>query len=464
MTSSGFIIGFLAVLLCTVFAGLAAKRSVRETSDFSNAGGKLTNGMVAGALVGGFVGGTSIVGTGELAFQYGLASLWFTLGGGIAVILLGLFAQRFRQGGVETLPELIGNQYGERARLGASIFLSLGMFIQVIAQILASLPFLSVFWRTETEFLAIVPAMLIFAYVFAGGFMGASIVGAMKTAMLIVLLAITGAWLFSHGSVETYQRWWTEGRFSLIVPEAELGLAQGGAMIVGIFSTQAYLQPIFASVNATEARKGSIMAGVTIILIGLISAWIGMFMFNAHPELIPREVISQFFVTYAPHWFAGVAYAVILLSVVMTGAALALSIGTILNQDVAQRFTTRICTDEAKLSLSRLLILVVIALAYLIVVMDTNALILKWAFLSMTLRGVTIFFPIMFFLLRIGPIDEKWAVLAVWGAPLSALFWTWLMLPYTGIDPLVVSGVWSLFALAIGRMKMKKTPSLQPLG
>jgi SSS family solute:Na+ symporter len=463
MGSVGFVVSFLAVLVSTVIAGVAAKRSVRTSSDFTNASGKLRSGMVAGALVGGFVGGTSIVGTGELAFQHGLAALWFTLGGGLAVILLGLFAHRFLQLKVETLPELIGTQYGERAQLGASLFLSLGMFIQVIAQLLAALPFVSVFWRAELHWLAVVPALLIFAYVLAGGFMGASVVGSLKTVMLALLLVCTGVWLGWHGNGETYLRWWTEGRFSLLAPKANLGWAQGGAMVIGIFSTQAYLQPIFASLNAREARKGSIAAGVAIILIGLVSAWIGLYMHDAHPEILPREAIPQFFLRYAPVWFSGAAYAVILLSVVMTGAALTLSITTILNRDVIQRYSRRFHSENGELAVSRVLIISVIAIGYAMVCLDSNALILKWAFLAMTLRGVTVFLPVMFYLLRFGRIDHRWALLSVWGAPLTALVWTWVGMPLTGIDPLYVSGLWSLCALCLGKWTAK-TPSLRPMG
>jgi SSS family solute:Na+ symporter len=462
VASTGFVFPFLAVLACTVLAGIAAKRSVRQTSDFTNASGKLTSGMVAGALVGGFVGGTSIVGTGELAFRYGLAALWFTLGGGVAVILLGLFADRILRLKVETLPELIGTQYGERAQLGASVFLTVGMFTQVITQLLAALPFVSVFWPAEIQWLALIPALLMFAYVLAGGFMGASLVGTLKTAMLILLLCCTAVWLWWNGSADDYLRWWSEGRFSLVAPEANLGWAQGAAMVVGIFSTQAYLQPIFASYNVHEARKGAVWAGVTIILIGLVSAWIGLFMHDAHPELAPREAIPQFFLRYAPLWFAGGAYAVILLSVVMTGAALTLSIATILNRDVIQRYTVRFRAEASRLALSRGLILAVIAACYVIVCLDSDALILHWAFLSMSLRGVTIFLPVVSYLLRFGPIDRRWATIAVWGAPIAALLWGWLALPVTGIDPLYIGGLWSLSALLLGKVTMK-TPSPRPM-
>jgi SSS family solute:Na+ symporter len=224
-------------------------------------------------------------------------------------------------------------------------------------------------------------------------------------------LCCTAVWLWWNGSADDYLRWWSEGRFSLVAPEANLGWAQGAAMVVGIFSTQAYLQPIFASYNVHEARKGAVWAGVTIILIGLVSAWIGLFMHDAHPELAPREAIPQFFLRYAPLWFAGGAYAVILLSVVMTGAALTLSIATILNRDVIQRYTVRFRSDASKLALSRGLILTVIVASYVIVCLDSNALILHWAFLSMALRGVPFFspsYPICSALDRLTTAGQQW--------------------------------------------------------
>lgn len=463
MASFGFLLSFLVILLCTVAAGIAAKRSVRRSSDFSNAGSSLSAGMVAGALVGGFVGGTSIVGTGELAFQYGLSSIWFTLGGGVAVMLLGLSANRFIRMRVETLPELIGQRYGERSKLGASLFLSLGMFIQVIAQLLAALPFVSVFWKGPVALIAFVPACLIFAYVLAGGFMGASLVGSLKTGMLILLLAGTGFWLSWQMGGETFIRWWEEGRFSLTVPEAGLGWAQGAAMIVGIFSTQAYLQPIFASRDARQARTGAMTAGLVIILIGLVSAWIGMYMRDAYPLLVPREAVPQFFLLHSPAWLAGAAYAIILLSVVMTGAALTLSIATILHRDVIASYWRRKRSDTQQLVLSRLLIIGVILSAYGCVCFDEEALILHWAFLAMTLRGVTVFLPVLFFLFRLSPVHKGWAAWATWGAPLLTLVWTWAFLPSTGIDPLYVSSLYSLIFLIAGRFCARKTaPSLRP--
>jgi SSS family solute:Na+ symporter len=230
-------------------------------------------------------------------------------------------------------------------------------------------------------------------------------------------------------------------------------------MVVGIFSTQAYVQPIFASRGTREARSGAVTAGVIIVLIGLVSAWIGMFMHDLHPALSPREAIPQFFLLHAPAGVAGAAYAIILLSVVMTGAALTLSIATILNRDLIQRYTARFCEEGRKMAVSRFLILAIIAISYAIVCWDDQAKILHWAFLAMTLRGVTIFFPVMFFLFHIHPVHPKWAVAAVWGAPLFSLVWTWWMLPIAEIDPIVVSSIWSALALLAGWLYGKRQTS-----
>ncbi|MBQ1516561.1 MAG: sodium:solute symporter family protein, partial [Lachnospiraceae bacterium] len=47
-------------------------------------------GVVAGLIMGTLVGGSSTVGTAQLAYNYGMSAWWFTLGAGISCLILAV--------------------------------------------------------------------------------------------------------------------------------------------------------------------------------------------------------------------------------------------------------------------------------------------------------------------------------------------------------------------------------------
>ena len=64
--------------------------------------------LVAGSIAGTVVGGGATVGTAQLAYSFGLSAWWFTLGSGIAFILMGIFyAKRLRNTALETIPQYL---------------------------------------------------------------------------------------------------------------------------------------------------------------------------------------------------------------------------------------------------------------------------------------------------------------------------------------------------------------------
>jgi solute:Na+ symporter, SSS family len=136
--SASFIATFLVTIIAMLALATAGTRQVRNASDFSLAGRKSGSWGVAGGIMGTLVVGASTVGTVQLAFLYGVSAWWFTLGSGIACLFLGLaMAPALRQGMVETIPQFISRYHGERARVCASMFSALEMFIHIIAQLLA---------------------------------------------------------------------------------------------------------------------------------------------------------------------------------------------------------------------------------------------------------------------------------------------------------------------------------------
>ena len=109
----GHIVGVVATLTLMVAVGLYAGSKVKTAADFSTGGRQASTFIVSGTIMGTLVGGASTIGTAQLAFQYGFAAWWFTLGAGIACAILGLGMVRpMWESKVETLPQYLVKTYG----------------------------------------------------------------------------------------------------------------------------------------------------------------------------------------------------------------------------------------------------------------------------------------------------------------------------------------------------------------
>ena len=62
------IIGIILTLLLITLVGIYSGRKVKTSSDFSVGGKKAGSGIVAGTIMGTLVGGSSTIGTAQLAF------------------------------------------------------------------------------------------------------------------------------------------------------------------------------------------------------------------------------------------------------------------------------------------------------------------------------------------------------------------------------------------------------------
>ena len=133
-------VGAVIVLLLIAGIGVYSGKQIKSASDFGG-GGKTTGaGIVAGTIIGTLVGGASTIGTSQLAFNFGFSAWWFTLGGGIGVLLMALFlAKPLYNSGVSTLPQLIGNEYGGKAATATTFLTSIGSFLSVVSQVLSGI-------------------------------------------------------------------------------------------------------------------------------------------------------------------------------------------------------------------------------------------------------------------------------------------------------------------------------------
>ncbi len=449
------IISMVFTLVIVTMVGIYSIRQVKTSADFAIGGRSIGVPMIAGTIVGTIVGGASTIGTAQLAFKVGFSAWWFTLGAGIACLLLGLFlAKPLRESGVSTVPQLLANVYGEKAGPVASIFSSLGIFLNIVGQILSAVALITSMFQVPPLLAAFIAVVLVISYVIFGGVWGTGMVGVVKLILLYVSLAVAGmlSYKMIGGLPGLTARFPAYPWFSLFGRGFNTDAAAGFSLVVGVLSTQTYLQAMFSGRDVPTSRRGALISALLIPPIGLASIMVGLYMRSHFPGIDPREALPLFILQFLNPWVGGMVLATLLLSVVGTGAGLTLGISTMLSQDIYKKVINPKAQDSSILAVTRVIIIVVTLATLIFVGGNLNSLILKWSFLSMGLRGATICFPLLaaiFLRNKIAAWAGRWAIIA---GPSAVLFWT--LLGGT-LDPLYVGMACSLILLVIGYLSGK---------
>lgn len=332
-----FLLAFFATLGGILYLAWGSTVKATSGAEFALSGRKASSLNVFGAITGTLVGGASTIGTAQLAFMYGLSAWWFTLGAGLACLFLGLFiAIPLRQSQAQTIPEFIAIYHGEGVRTAASLFTAAGMFIQIVAQLLACGAVLAVLFDLSIVVSAAISMLLVIVFTLGGGMKSAGLTGLIKMLLIyltmvvagVVALKLAGGW---RGLTSGFPAWpW----FSLFGYGLKEGVSDLLSMVVGVISTQTYLQAIFSAHNSAAARRGALFSAALIPPLGLFGIIVGLYMRQTMPELQSALALPSFILLHLPPGFAGIAFATLLIAAVGTAAGLALGVATTLKVDL----------------------------------------------------------------------------------------------------------------------------------
>lgn len=427
---------FLHILIisATVFAvigsGFYVSRSVRSSAGYSVAGRSAGASLVAGSIAGTVVGGGATVGTAQLAYSFGLSAWWFTLGSGIAFILMGIFyAKRLRNTALETIPQYLELYYGKKAEMLSSIISSIGILLS-----------------------ALLLMALVIAYTFFGGMKSAAVSGILKMVIIWISLFISGAIAFLLLQENNTLSSFPASHFDLMGQGTDSAMAHLFSVIVGVLCTQTYIQCIFSAGTPLKAASGCFIAALIVIPIGLPSVAVGMYMHAAEPGTLPILVLPTFLVNHVPVLIGGLAMSGIILSLLGSIGGLSLGIGTMISHDILSPLL-KITDDKKFLRLTKLTVLAVMILASLIAIMNRGTEILFWNYLSMGLRGGGIFLPLTLAVFWPGHLNADWAVFSMAGSTIAAITAALVKLPF---DPLFI-GLAVIFLFILPGLRLKKT-------
>ena len=410
-----FGMGTAVILLAFVLLGTLSGRGVRSVADYALAGRSAGTLEVSGILLGALVGGASTVGTVEMAYRWGLSAWWFTLGGGIGCLVLGLwFARPLRRTGLSTIPEFLAREYGRKTGIVALAASTLGTFVSVVAQFLAGLAMIQGIWPLSDTLAAGLVSLAVLGFILLGGLKSYGVLGKAKIAFLYFVLAVCAAVTAMEGrnlpplwNALPLHPW-----FNLFGRGLGVDLNAGLSLLIGVMTTQIYIQAVFSASSEETARKGALLSAVLMPPLGLFAIWVGLGMRVRQPGLVASQVLPKFLAQHFPPFVAGVLWSGIAITIIGTAAGLCLGIATNLVRDLPSALRRKEPLEGDQLLASRLTLLALVFFAAFLALLAPGSLILSWSYLSMGLRGAGTFLPFSIALLTPGRLSAGWAFLS----------------------------------------------------
>lgn len=413
----GVLISVLLIVAAAVYSGTHQQK------------GNLGPVLLGGVILGTIIGGSCTIGTAQLAYLYGASAWWFCTGCAIAVVVLAIFfALPFRRGQGRTIMGLISQEYGEKAGMAASILSSAGTFISILCQLIAAtsvlavvVPELSLAWAL------LFSASFMIIYVVFGGTRGAGLVGMVKLFLVyssmilcgVLVLNLTGGLGGFIQMVEAIDAPSGVDLMSVFGRGVSREVGSCMAMIVGITTTQIYAQAICAARSDRVARWGAVGCAALIPIIGALGILVGLYMRAHYPDIIAKTALTQFVMLHTPELLSGVILGTLFVTVIGSGAGLALGISTIINNDIIQVLGKKWVHAETRSRRIRCLIVAVLLTAAGTCMLLDSDVILNYAFLSMGLRGTVVFAPLCCALWLKGRIDARFAMVAIAAGPIA---------------------------------------------
>lgn len=503
-------VGILLVIALIIGVGIRSGKKVKTSNDFLSGGGKAGSLMVCGAIMGSLVSSQSTIGTVQLAFNYGLAAWWYTLGAGIGCLFLGIgYVKSLRSSGCITEFQIISKEYGPACERIGSILCSIGIFLSVIAQILSCTGLVTALFPSVPMWLAaVVSIALMLVYVIFGGAWGAGMGGVVKLFLLYAASVIGLFYVLSvsggiDGLLNTLEQHFTanhlgdvqealnlpavytaeeiRNRFMNLMARGPLkDIGSAVSLLFGVLSTQTYAQAIWSAKTDAKARKGAFLSALLIPPIGAACVAIGMYM-RAHyitaaeAELLTANGVNidgvpilastiqafpQFVIDNLNPLVAGIILGTLFITVVGGGAGLSFGVATILVKDIFKKISTKINTSKRELATTRVTIFVVLCTAATIAILIPGTIINDIGFLSMGLRGTVVFVPMSAALYLKGKVNPKAVMVSLIVAPLTVIVGKILGSP---IDPLFIGIGFSALCVLVGCIigPSKKQPVLQ---
>ncbi len=408
-----------AYLVAMVVIGLFASRKTRGSEGFFVANRSGGTFVITGSLVATILGGSSTIGMAGLGFTKGLPGAWWLLVGCVGLAVGGgILARRVRQTGAYTLPEILGQHYGEGVRKAASIII-LSSWLGIIAgQMIAAGKILSVLFPHTTLVLliAISGSVMIFYTLLGGQY------SVLKTDAIQAVLILFGVVLTVIAGSEA------SGGFFMVAQKlpadfvsfpANHEMSWGYIVNLAIFVGTAYLVGPDIFSRFLSARDGGVARGaawVTAVILVFVAfgiTWIGMTARILYPGISPEQAFPHMVMKVLPAVLSPLVIAALLAAVMSSADTCLLTAGVIMTSDILGGWLRKGEGADHRLLVSSRFFVMLIGIISLGIALYEQG-IIKSLLLGYTVFTSGLVLPALFSLFpRRFPISPRWVMGAI---------------------------------------------------
>ncbi len=429
----------------TVLIGVLAGRKSKGSDSFVGAQMGLL--AIVCASTGEWLGGTATTGVSEYGFNFGISGAWYTIANAVGTMFLGLcFAKLYRSVDSVTVPGIIQQFFGKKARTVSSALLIFVMLAVGLSQMVAAGKLGVAIMGLDFNITCIIFAIIFIVYTLAGGM---NAVAATNTLHLFVMYG--GAILGVFMVVAKIGGWdaFLNGLHAVEADAVAAGASNtnyfgmftiGGskvsswiiASLLGACTAQAGIQPVLAAKDVPTAKKACIITAFVVAPFGFFTALMGMgakvLSFNGQLlDLAGNNVVDgkQALFTLMmnlPGWAGGLILASLLAAILSTVSPIILSAGTMFTKDIYQGVLKKNASDKEVLFMGRLTTAIsgVICCAAAMALVNASA-VLDLVYAAYSLRGAL--FVVVLFGIYTKFASSRAAIWSMWCTGIVAIGW-----------------------------------------
>ncbi|WP_366924228.1 sodium:solute symporter family protein [Metallumcola ferriviriculae] len=335
-------------LLLVVLLGIVGILKTKTFEDHVVANRELPWGIAALSIAATLIGTGATLGVGEMAYKIGISSMLYpTILGVSLLVSMFVAAARFRASNCYTIPELLSADYGETSRYVLAVATILRWVGPTAAQFLAAGVVLTSITGWDLTITIIVSACVILFYTILGGMWSASITDALQVIVIyIALVLLSTLTIKEFGGMSQllsklpseFSSWTNVG----IVP---LTSWLGGLISLG-FVSQPWLQRCASVTTPKNAVKAGILAGLLVLPVGLLSAYVGVLARVQLPGLDAKAAVPAVIMNTFSPFVAGIFVASIIAAAMSCADSWIHSSATLMVKDIYLRIKPNASSKE----------------------------------------------------------------------------------------------------------------------